>query len=68
MPRRPSSRVRDGSDRSRFRVSYVRALHSFDLLECLAHGRGMPSRAKLAALHAEWYDRGTPLVVTPRPM
>jgi deazaflavin-dependent oxidoreductase (nitroreductase family) len=34
-----------------------------DYVECLLHLRGLPTRAKLMALHRYWFDTGIPLVV-----
>lgn len=43
--------------------AYCETVNPFDYLECMAHGRGRPSRAKIRDLHRGWFERGTPLVV-----
>jgi deazaflavin-dependent oxidoreductase (nitroreductase family) len=59
--------LRDEAERAEAERAYCGAVNPGEYAECLVHRRGLPSRAKITALHREWFEGGTPLVFEPRP-
>ena len=53
----------DPAELERAREAICETVHAVDYDECLLHLRGLPTRAKIRALHAYWFDTGIPLVV-----
>jgi deazaflavin-dependent oxidoreductase (nitroreductase family) len=45
------------------REAICETVNASDYGECLLHLRGLPTRAKITALHRYWFDTGIPLVV-----
>jgi deazaflavin-dependent oxidoreductase (nitroreductase family) len=45
------------------REAICETVNASDYGECLLHLRGLPTRAKITALHRYWFDTGTSLVV-----
>jgi len=43
--------------------AYCETVNAFDYLECMLWRSGLPTRAKIEALHRSWFEQGTPLVV-----
>ena len=58
--------LRDEAERAEAEQAYCGEVHLAEYAECLVHRRGLPSRAKVTALHREWFEGGTPLVFEPR--
>jgi deazaflavin-dependent oxidoreductase (nitroreductase family) len=54
---------RDEQERAQAKAAYVETVNSFDYMECLNWVKGLPSRAKIQALHGRWFEHGVPLVV-----
>lgn len=44
-------------------AAYGGTVNPFDYAECAMWRRGRPTRAKITALHRDWFAQGTPLVV-----
>jgi deazaflavin-dependent oxidoreductase (nitroreductase family) len=42
---------------------YCETVNLFDYDSCAIHRRGLPTRAKVKALHRSWFDKGIPLAV-----
>ncbi len=42
---------------------YCETMHQFDYGSCAIHRKGLPTRAKVKALHRSWFDKGIPLAV-----
>jgi deazaflavin-dependent oxidoreductase (nitroreductase family) len=53
---------RDEDERAEGERVYCGKVNAADYAECLVHRRGLPNRAKIMALHREWFEGGTPLV------
>jgi len=51
------------SERERAEGLYVKFTGPFELLESLAHLRGLPTRAKLRRMHQHWFRTGTPIAI-----
>lgn len=44
-------------------ATYCETVNPFDHVECVVHGRGRPTQAKIEQLHRSWFEKGTALVV-----
>ena len=51
------------AERDEVGQAYCGTVNPFDYVECMLWRRGRPTRAKIEALHREWFVQGTPLVV-----
>lgn len=47
----------------RAKDAYCETVNSFDYDSCAIHRRGIPTRAKVKALHRSWFDKGIRLAV-----
>jgi deazaflavin-dependent oxidoreductase (nitroreductase family) len=54
----------DGQERGRVKPIYCERINPFDYVSCTLHRSGLPTLAKIKALHASWFDKGIPLAVT----
>jgi deazaflavin-dependent oxidoreductase (nitroreductase family) len=48
---------------SRAKDAYCETVNLFDYTSCAIHRTGLPTRAKVEALHRSWFDKGIRLVV-----
>jgi deazaflavin-dependent oxidoreductase (nitroreductase family) len=55
--------IDDPAELERAREAICETANVGDYGECLLHLRGLPTRAKIGALHRYWFDTGIPLVV-----
>jgi deazaflavin-dependent oxidoreductase (nitroreductase family) len=55
--------LRDSAERDEAMEAFCGTVNRFDHLECRAHRRGRPTRAKIVELHRTWFEGGAPLVV-----
>ena len=55
--------IDDPLELERAREAICETVNASDYGECLLHLRGLPTRAKIEALHRYWFDTGIPLVV-----
>jgi len=55
--------INDTVERERAREVICETVNASDYGECILHLRGLPTRAKITALHRYWFDTGIPLVV-----
>jgi deazaflavin-dependent oxidoreductase (nitroreductase family) len=55
--------IDDPVELDRAREAISETVNVSDYGECLLHLRGLPTRAKIEALHRYWFDTGIPLVV-----
>ena len=55
--------INDPLELERAREAICETVNASDYGECLLHLRGLPTRAKIEALHRYWFDTGIPLVV-----
>ncbi len=53
----------DADETSRAKDVYCETVSPFDYVSCAIHRRGMPTRAKVEALHRSWFDKGIRLAV-----
>ena len=58
-----AGRVRDERVLAEAREAYCGTVNPFDFLECAMWISGRPTRAKIEALHRDWFESGTPLVI-----
>ena len=55
--------IDDPVELERANEAICETVNASDYGECLLHLRGLPTRAKIKALHRYWFDTGTPIVV-----
>ena len=55
--------IDDPLELERAREAVCETVNVSDYGECLLHLRGLPTRAKIEALHRYWFDTGIPLVI-----
>ncbi|MCW2856023.1 MAG: hypothetical protein JWR52_1638 [Marmoricola sp.] len=55
--------ITDDSERELARVALCDRIHLVDYGECDLHVRGLPSKAKIRALHSYWFDTGVPFAI-----
>ena len=55
--------LQDVAERAEARTHYVSTVNRFDRMEFRMHRRGRPRSDRIRALHAQWFDTGTPIVV-----
>ena len=53
----------DAAESQEAREAYCGTVVPFDYGECMMWRKGRPTRAKIQALHRDWFAQGTPLVV-----
>jgi deazaflavin-dependent oxidoreductase (nitroreductase family) len=59
--------IDDPVELERAREAICETVNPSDYVECLAHMRGLPTRAKIEAMHSYWFDTGIPIVVELKP-
>jgi hypothetical protein len=55
--------ITDDATREEARAALCEHVHLVDYDECALHLRGLPTRAKIIALHEYWFDTGIPFAV-----
>lgn len=58
-----AGRVRDERVLAEAREAYCGTVNPCDFLECAMWISGRPTRAKIEALHRDWFESGTPLAI-----
>jgi deazaflavin-dependent oxidoreductase (nitroreductase family) len=59
--------IADRAELAQARAALCDSVNPFDFGECLTHLRGRPTRAKIKALHAYWFDTGIPIAIDLEP-
>lgn len=55
--------VSDPDELELARAALCSTVHAIDWAEFILHARGLPSPAKIKALHRYWFDTGIPLII-----
>ena len=55
--------VTEPAERAAAEAALCGRVHLMDYGECDLHMRGLPTRAKIEAMHRYWFDTGIPLVI-----
>jgi hypothetical protein len=55
--------ISDPDELEQAREAICETVHLLDYDECALHLRGLPTRAKIKALHRYWFDTGIPVVI-----
>lgn len=55
--------LQEGVEKAEAKEIYCGPVNAFDYIECGFHLGGRPSKARINALHRQWFEMGIPLVV-----